>query len=414
LKLLHLGNHYPPYAIGQSERQCRLVVNELTARGHFNRILTSNYTLPDVPDRERLVTRRLRLNTSNVPGPYAPLVWTERVNRRALLDEIEEVPPDVVLIWSMSGLSNSLIWELHARRIPMVFAVLDHWPRQRLREDPWMRWWSAALPLPQRAIRRLLRMTFVAQWLHRRYPIDPILQLPMRHAFFASRALRESIRVAGLPVADAPVIPYCIGRDEIPGQPQRRDEPRRLLWIGKLDTDRDPMTAVQAIQELRHHGQHQFTLDMFGRGEPVFESRIHDYVREAQLGGAVTLRHASVEEMVSLFPTYDLFLYTARYPEPFPIVVLRAMAARLPVVSTLEGACGEILRNGENCQAFRTGDHIGCATAVRSLAADRELVDRITDSAYRQLLDEHSAVVVAGRIERILQQTLRDQESSGR
>ncbi len=407
MKLLHLTNFYPPYAVGQSERQCRLVVNELAARGHFNRVLTSTHTLPNVVDRERFVNRRLRIGLRSTPGRYSPLIWAERMNRRALLDELQGVHSDVLVIWSMAGLSNSLIWEAQRRGICVVFAVLDHWPQQRLREDPWMQWWTASLPFPQRVLRRLLRTSLIARFLFARYPVDPMTELPMQHAFFASRALRDSIQSSGIPVGQAPIIPYCVGRDEIPGQPQRREELRRLLWIGRLDSDRDPMTAIQAIQELRHTGQHQFTLDIFGRGEVTFESRIHDYIRDAQLGGAVTVRHASVEEMVGLFPTYDMFLYSARHPEPFPMVILRAMAARLPVISTLEGACADILRHNDNCVAFRAGDPVDCAARIRGLAADRALVNEMAERAYREVLDNFSATIVAGRVERVLNDALR-------
>ncbi|HEX9784206.1 MAG TPA: glycosyltransferase [Opitutaceae bacterium] len=407
MKLLHITNFYPPYAVGQAERQCRLVVNELAARGHFNRVLTSTYSLPNIPDRERFVGRVLRLGLRTTPGSYSPLIWAERLNRRALLDELEEVYSDVVVFWGMAGLSNSLIWEAQRSGVCVVLAVLDHWPRMRLREDPWMQWWTGSLALPQRILRRMMRALLVDRLVLAQYPVRAMTDLPTDTAFYASRALRDSIRSSGFSVGDSPIIPYCVGRDEIPGQPQRRDELRRLLWIGHLDTDRDPMTAIQAIQELRHSGQLQFTLDIFGRGEVAFEGRLHDYVRDAQLGGAVTVRHASVEEMVSLFPTYDIFLFSARYPEPFPMGILRAMAARLPVVSTLEGSCADLLSPGENCAAFRTGDPVECASKIRALAANRGLVDRIAENAYRDVLDNYSAVIVAGRIEKLLLDVVR-------
>ncbi len=162
------------------------------------------------------------------------------------------------------------------------------------------------------------------------------------------------------------------------------------------------MTAIQAIQELRHNGTMQYSLDLFGRGDVAFESRLHDYVRNAQLGGAVTIRHANTEELASLFPTYDLFLHTARYPEPFPLVLLRAMAARTPVVTTLEGGAADIVRDGENATVFRTGNPADCAAKLLEVVADREGIERRTALAYREVLDDYSALVVAGRIERLL------------
>jgi glycosyltransferase involved in cell wall biosynthesis len=202
------------------------------------------------------------------------------------------------------------------------------------------------------------------------------------------------------------VIPGCIGRDEFPGQSQRRDHLRRVLWIGPLDSHRDPMTAIQAIQELRHNGEMQFSLDIFGRGDAAFEARLHDYLRDLQLAGAVTIRHTSVEEIVALFPTYDIFLSSPRHPEPFPYVLLRAMASRLPVVTTVEGSCADIVRDGENAITFRTGDPVDCAKQISRVAAEREAMDQMTERAYREVLDNYSALTVAGRVERFLHEVV--------
>jgi glycosyltransferase involved in cell wall biosynthesis len=146
----------------------------------------------------------------------------------------------------------------------------------------------------------------------------------------------------------------------------------------------------------------RFSLDIFGRGDVAFESRLHDYLRDSQLAGAVTIRHTSVEELAALFPTYDIFLFTPRYPEPFPLVLLRAMAARLPVVTTVEGSCADVVRNGENAITFRTGDPVDCAQKISQVAAEREAVEQMTERAYREVLDNYSALTVAGRVERFL------------
>jgi len=405
VKLLHISNHYPPYSTGPVERQCRLIVNELAHRGHFNRVLTSHLRTPGVPDRERFALRKLYLAPATHP-PFTRLLRNERHNLAALRSALDELPADAVIVWSMTGLSNSLLWELYRQRRQVVYIVFDSWPRNRLKNDPWFAWWTAALPFRERLIRRLLRTTLLARPLLERFPVQPPNSIPLRDACFASRALRESIRSAGYAIDGSEIIPYCIGRDEIPATPHRRDEIRRLLWVGSLDMENDPMTAIQAIQELRHGGSMQFSLDIFGRGDVAFESRLHDYVRAAQLAGVVTIRHARVEDMTSLYPTYDAFLFTARTPEAFPVVLLRAMSARLPIVTTVEGSCADLIRNGENALVFRTGDPVDCAEKILELVAHPERIDPMTERAYRQVLDNHAATIVAGRIERLVQRVL--------
>jgi glycosyltransferase involved in cell wall biosynthesis len=259
LKLLHLSNRYPPFGSGNTERQCRIIVNELGARGHLNRVLTCDHTVAGVPDREAVVLRQLALESYERESAtaFCRMVLNERRNVRVLREALDQIHPDVVLVWGMDGLSNCLLWEIQRRKVRLAFAVLDHWPRHRGREDPWYLWWSAPLPFGPRVIRRSLYSLGLRQLLQRRLPVRRPTELNLGDAFFASRALRETIRNAGYRAEGSEVIPGCIARDEFPPQSQRRENLRRLLWIGRLDTDRDPMTAIQAIQELRHNGEIQ-------------------------------------------------------------------------------------------------------------------------------------------------------------
>lgn len=407
MKLLHLTNLFPPFASGVAEKQCRLFVHELTARSHVNRVLTSDTTLPNIPDRDPHVTRKLRLSTPKGSKSIVRLLLDQRYNRRILIEELEELLPDLVVVWGMTGLSHTLLWEIERRGYRIVFAVLDPWLRHRLRDDSWYHWWYGPIPIDQKFFRRLLRETRLDRPIRQALPARRPTDMPIRYGFFASRALRDSVQLAGYEVHRCEVLPHALSREDIPGAPQRRDELRRLLWIGKLDTDHDPMTAVQTLQELRHQGEMRFSLDIFGRGDVAVEGRVRDYVRNAQLGGTVTIRQASVDEMAMLYSGYDVFLHTARHPDPFPIVILRAMAARLPVIAAPEGSVTDVVRNGDNALTFRTGDPPDCAEKILRLGANKALVERLTERAYREVLDNYSAVALASRLDRLLHEAAR-------
>lgn len=408
MKILHISNRYPPYSGGVSDRQCRLIVNELSNRGHFNRVLTCDVTSPAIPDREGVALRRLRLGAQRSAFPFLRLYATERRNLQILREELDQVGPDVVVVWGLSGLTNGIVWELERRKLCTVFAVLDNWPRRRERDDPWFRWWSGPLSFRQKLVRVLLYFGGGHRLFGESYHVRRPTEMNLGQAFFASRSLRDSIRRGGFSVEGSEIVPNCIGRDEFPSQQGRRDDPRRLLWIGSLTAEGDAMTAIQALQELRHNGEMRFSLDLFGRGDASFESKLHDYVRNSQLGGAVTIRHASVEEMSSLFPTYDIFLFTARNPGPFPLVLLRAMAARIPVVTTLEGSCADFVTANKNALVMGTGDPVDLAKKIFEVTNDREATERMTEFAYRDVLDNYSAITVAGKVERILNEATRE------
>jgi glycosyltransferase involved in cell wall biosynthesis len=60
-------------------------------------------------------------------------------------------------------------------------------------------------------------------------------------------------------------------------------------------------------------------------------------------------------------------------------VPLEAMARGRPVAATARGGSAEYLRDGENCVVFTPGDAGSLVSALRRLAGDQELRDRLRE-----------------------------------
>ena len=56
------------------------------------------------------------------------------------METIEEFKPDVIQVFSLSGLSKSLIFALRNSRLPTVYDIADRWLADDLRADAWLRW----------------------------------------------------------------------------------------------------------------------------------------------------------------------------------------------------------------------------------------------------------------------------------
>jgi len=407
VKILHLSSHYPPYGSGANERQCALMVRELARRNHVNRVLTSDCQSPQLPDREAAhVSRLLRLFTPADSGSFLRLLLIQRHNHRVLRAAIERLLPDLVLVWGLTGLSFSLLWELQNRRLATAYAVLDPWPRHGVRDDAWYRWWAAPLPLDQKILRRLLRQLRLDRPLQHAHSARRPSELRLESGFFVSRALRDSVRLAGFSVEGTEILPHGLAPDEFPAPSGRREEPRRLLWLGNLCAEQDPLTAIQALLELRHRGHTHFTLELVGRGDPHHEARVRDFVRTTQLAGSVSLRPLPPDDTSALHANYDIFLHTARQPDPFPLPLARALAARIPVVTTLEGSVADLVRREHNALIFRTGDPGDCASKIERLVLDRLLGTRLAEQAWHDALDHFSSATVCSRLDRLLHSLL--------
>ncbi len=106
-----------------------------------------------------------------------------------------------------------------------------------------------------------------------------------------------------------------------------------------------------------------------------------------------------------LFAAADIFILPS-HSENFPIAVLEAMAAGLPLVVTPVGALPEVLEEGRNAFFIQPGDHAALADRLIRLARDPALRQTM-GAANRELFRrEYLPDVILKRIERLYEAVL--------
>ena len=304
--------------------------------------------------------------------------------------------PEIIHVWNLGGLNKSLMLTLQSGGRPVVFDVSDHWISRSLKADVWLQWWNGETGgLPARLLRQGLRRTGLASLVRRNAPFAPWQDLALRRLYFCSQALKLLTLAAGYPVEQAAVIHCGIDIDRFA---ERRvgDRFKRLLYVGRLAEDKDPLTAIRAMKLLPDH----FTLSIYGRGDTAYSKRLKE---EAEtLGDRVEFRAVGVEDMGGIYAAHDALLFTSAWAEPFALTPLEAMAARLPVISTLEGGSLELIRHGDNALAFQTGNAADLAAQVRRLEHDPHLRKRMAATARQEVCDHYDLNKITTEIETYL------------
>ena len=116
----------------------------LKQRGHEVRVLTSNYGL-HTEQRDAEIERRLLLNghfDQPLKTGWREVRKLEAWNHQIVRETVADFQPALIHVWSLQGLSKSLIFTLRHSRLPTVYDVADDWLCAGLREDPWLRWWN--------------------------------------------------------------------------------------------------------------------------------------------------------------------------------------------------------------------------------------------------------------------------------
>jgi glycosyltransferase involved in cell wall biosynthesis len=372
VRILSVGNLYPPHHFGGYELIWRGAVEQMRAAGHEIRILTTDYRLsatdpavPEDPDCHREL--RWYWHDHEFPriGPLARL-RIERHNADVLRRHLEGWTPDVVAWWPMGGMSMSLIEHVHRARIPAVAVVMDDWPNYGPRVDAW----QAPLGGHPRRGRVVERLTGV--------PTLGDLGSLTRWVFISRHQLERTERVLG-PLPGARVA--HAGVDEELFRPAPEHEWRwRLLYCGRIDPRKGIDLAVTSLSLLPEEA----TLSVVGGGDREHRDELERTARELGVQDRLSFDQVERDRLPDMFAEHDVLLFPVRWEEPWGLVPLEAMAVGLLVIASGRGGSAEYFVDGENCLLADPDAGPGAlAEALQRLAGDADLRRRLRSGGLR-------------------------------
>jgi glycosyltransferase involved in cell wall biosynthesis len=175
------------------------------------------------------------------------------------------------------------------------------------------------------------------------------------------------------------------GTPEVVVESGRRD-PEHVLFLSHLRRRKGVVNAVDAaLLVLARRPSSRFTFA--GDWEsPELEMELRERVRSANR--RIEFRRVGTdEERDRLLSSASVLLFPPVEPEGHPRVVLEAMAAGLPVVSTDRGAIAETVAHGESGYVLSDPDPELLAEHTLSLLEDRKRRERFSLAARRTYLD---------------------------
>jgi len=223
---------------------------------------------------------------------------------------------------------------------------------------------------------------------------SPFYAAHARKAYVAAIS-RWQLRAAPGGIRTVGVIPNPIDVEAWPFEPRKGDH---LLWIGRMTAYKG---AHRAIAVAKRCGRPLVIAGPVQRGQEEYFAREvephvdGDRVRYVGEVGGV--------EKQRLFAEAGALLMPIRWPEPFGMVMIEAMATGTPVIAFREGAACEVVSDG-GC-GFLVDDEDGMVAAVGRLAEidpaacrrhvqdayDVPVIARAYERAYRQVREAAGA-----------------------
>lgn len=202
-----------------------------------------------------------------------------------------------------------------------------------------------------------------------------------------SRAIKKDILNHVKPIEFFKVysLPNCLPEREFCSVLLSRSEARAKLSIpddafvfgsaGRLHPDKDQETLIRAFAQITDDMPNSL-LYIMGYGK--LEKEIRKLIKSLNLENKVLLL-GMVKNGPRYFKAFDLFVLPSKL-EPFGMVLIEAMAAAVPLISSKTGGAIEVIANED--QLFEIGNADECAKLMRIFYdMPSELREKIVESA---------------------------------
>lgn len=236
---------------------------------------------------------------------------------------------------------------------------------------------------------RSARARLVNRWLLRR--VDRILAV--------SRRTREQL-VGIEPGLERriEVVPTGVPTELFSIPRRGHDGPLRVLMVGSLSPEKDPLAAVEAVAM-----SDRAVLRLVGDGPLMAE--VSAAVERHRVGDRVELV-GSVGDVSPHLEWADVLVLTSQ-TEGLPGAILEAGAAGVPTVAFDVGGVGDAVVHGETGLLIPHGDVSGLAGALVKLETDRDLVAALGEAARRRTRESFELGRVLDRYHAVLSEVLR-------
>ena len=408
MRVLFITASYLPESVGGVELHVAGLARSLRAEGHQCAVLARTGR-PGLAHLSSCLDEVDGLTVMRLANTFEDATTLERLYANpdladAAMALVREWGPDVVHVHHLTCLSVALLDRLREAGVPTLMTLHDFWmgcPRgQRITADlqvcpeidlsrcvPCLReLWPHLLgagPAPERtpaerdAADRARLEQYHAHVLRSLGGVDVLLT---PSAFMVAMYERQGLAPGSVCVLEngLPTQAWA-GRTRRP----RAGGPLRVGFIGSVLPSKGVHLLLAAFRKLADPSSMQ--LDVWGEVLPFHNDRSYGARLAALCSGyehVIRLRgRYENEQLPEILAGLDVLVVPSIWYESFCLTIREAFLAGVPVIAANHGAMAEAIRDGETGLLFEAGDPESLATALRRLAHDPALRERLSHGA---------------------------------
>jgi glycogen synthase len=373
VKILVITNLYPPQLIGGYERSIADHARLLYQRGHAVHVLTSSteaYTTSYTElTAEPAVKRTLNLCgewTQQTPINYSPDRVQEILlcNRQVISAEIESFQPDVCLAGNIDFLELDALEIILASGVPILHYVMNGHPGYVAELAP-----------------KTLRYQYIT----------------------CSEWIQRTLEREGYPTATAQTIYPGAAVEEFY---QKELPPRdylRIAYASLVMPYKGADILMEALSLLKTM-ELKFTATFAGGSlTPEFVDALQTFAKAEGMQDQIAFAGAlSRQGLKQLYRKHNVLVFPSRFPEPFGISQIEAMASGLALVTSGTGGACETIRHGKEGFLFESENFLDLADTLYYLATHTDEWKAIAHNGQQHAMSKFSQTKAVEEIESVL------------
>ncbi len=166
-----------------------------------------------------------------------------------------------------------------------------------------------------------------------------------------------------------------------PGRAKPQREPARIIMVSRFAKPKDHQTLLEALAGLKDL---PWSLQLVGDGH----GRVQAEMQARQFGLEDKIEFTGTRSDVNdLLAAASIFVLSSRR-EGFPISILEAMRAGLPVVASRAGGVAEAVADGDTGYLFEPGDSAGLRSHLEELILNPALREELGRAGRQRYLEQ--------------------------
>ena len=182
-----------------------------------------------------------------------------------------------------------------------------------------------------------------------------------------------------------------------------------IFFVGRMVREKGVQVLIQAVKELLP-SYNDVKLVIVGGGD---KSHLYELVEELGVNDKVHFTgYVDDETLMKLYRVADVAVYPSLY-EPFGIVALEAMAARVPVVVSAVGGLLEVVDHGSTGLTAWTDNPDSLAWAILQILSNPFTAKEMAENAYKKAVEQFNWKLISGQTAGVYNQVWEEYQKSG-